>query len=142
MSIKTGLTARISCLLALSAVLALATTTQAAVGYEDQLRMQLSKIAPTAEQNEPFRAVLANSYGGRNSALERAQKKTHMNQVPCEPKKKCDRILTRRITRELKIEADLSVTAMAAVLTKDQLAHYEKFVRIANDQFMARVGLQ
>ena len=56
--------------------------------------------------------------------------------------KKCDQILAKRISRELRRVADESVEAMSEVLIKDQLEHYEKFVEIANSQFMMRAGLK
>lgn len=140
MSIKSRLSAGLLCLAALSAVLA--SSTQAANAYADEMRFQLDKIAPTEEQTEPFRALLAEYFSGRNNALERVRKKTHMDYVPCEPKKKCDQILAKRISRELSRVADESVEAMSEVLMKDQLEHYEKFMEIANSQFMMRAGLK
>ena len=140
MSTISRLSAGLLCLAALSAVLA--SSTQAANAYADEMRFQLDKIAPTEEQTEPFRALLAEYFSGRNNALERVRKKTHMDYVPCEPKKKCDQILAKRISRELSSVADESVEAMSEVLMKDQLEHYEKFVEIANSQFMMRAGLK
>ena len=82
MSIKSKLSAGLLCSAAL-----LASSTQAANSYADEMRFQLDKIATTEEQTEPFRALLAEYFSGRNNALERIRKKTHMDYIPCEPKK-------------------------------------------------------
>ena len=142
MSAKSSFAAKLMCLTTLTAVFGLAATAEAADAYADQLRSQLNKIAPTEEQAEPFRAVLADYFSSRNDVLERTRKKTHMNQVPCEPKKACDRALAERIGRELGREAVQSVEAMSAVLTPEQLVHYEKFVEVGNRDILARAGLQ
>lgn len=140
MSIKLRLSAGLLYLGALSAVLA--SSTQAANAYADEMRFQLDKIAATEEQTQPFRDLLAKYFSDRNNVLDRVRKKTHMAYAPCEPKKKCDQILAKRISRELRRVADQSVEAMSEVLMKDQLEHYKKFVEIANSQFMMRAGLK
>ena len=95
--------------------------------YQQRLLAQIQLIAPTAEQTESFRTIMRDYFQMRNGATRRISRQGGDIDV--------------KVTRELRRCARESVETMSKVLTAGQLAQYEKFVEIGNEQYMANAGL-
>jgi hypothetical protein len=95
--------------------------------YQKQLMQQIQLVNPTADQLESFRQIMREYFEMRNGATRRISRQGGDIDV--------------RVMRDLRRCARESLEAMSAVLTPEQLVHYERLVEIGNEQYMFNAGL-
>ena len=97
-------------------------------GYEARLRLQLEKTAVTTEQYDAFREVLREYHEARNGATRRVSRQG--GDIPT------------RVARDLRRLASRTLKDMEDILQPEQLAHMEKYLELANEQYMTQAGLR
>ncbi|MYE81888.1 MAG: hypothetical protein F4X36_08590 [Gammaproteobacteria bacterium] len=96
--------------------------------YEDRLLLQLELTAVTAAQEEAFREALKDYHAARNGSVRRVSRQG--GDIPT------------RVARDLRRLARRTLNEMGEFLEPDQLEHVEKYLELANEQYMTQAGLR
>ena len=99
----------------------------AEVDYEGRLLDQVEMTAVTEAQYDAFREMLQNYREARNGAVRRVSRQG--GDIPT------------RVRRDLRRLAKRTVKEMGEVLMPEQLPHVEKYLELANEQYMVQAGL-
>lgn len=96
--------------------------------YEARLLLQLELTAVTAVQEEAFREALKEYHAARNGSVRRVSRQG--GDIPT------------RVARDLRRLARRTLNEMGEILEPDQLEHLEKYLELANEQYMTQAGLR
>ena len=98
----------------------------AEVDYEGRLLDQVEMTAVTEAQYDAFQEVLQNYHEARNGVIRVSRQG---GDIPT------------RVRRDLRRLAKRTVKKMGEVLMPEQLPHVEKYLELANEQYMVQAGL-